>query len=62
MSDHTPAQRDPLVGVQDGGKFTIPKRRSAAACAVAHFVVNLGGEYCFMPGLRALRWVADLDT
>jgi hypothetical protein len=26
------------------------------------FVVNRGGEYCFMPGLRALRWLADLDT
>ena len=26
------------------------------------FVVNRGGEYCFMPGLPALRWLADLDT
>jgi hypothetical protein len=26
------------------------------------FVVNRGGEYCFMPGLRALRWLAALDT
>ena len=27
-----PAERDPLIGVQDGGEFTIPSRRSAAAC------------------------------
>jgi hypothetical protein len=26
------------------------------------FVVNRGGEYFFMPGLRALRWLAELDT
>ena len=24
------------------------------------FVVNRGGEYLFMPGLQALRWIADL--
>jgi hypothetical protein len=27
-----------------------------------NFVINRGGEYCFMPGLRALRWIADLET
>jgi len=21
-----------------------------------------GGEYCFIPGLRALRWLAALDS
>ena len=25
------------------------------------FVVTRGGEYCFAPGLRALRWLAELD-
>jgi len=25
------------------------------------FVSVRGGEYCFMPGLRALRWLARLD-
>jgi hypothetical protein len=25
-------------------------------------VVTRGGEYCFLPGLRALRRLADLDT
>ena len=26
------------------------------------FVVTRGGEYCFAPSLRALRWLAELDT
>jgi hypothetical protein len=29
---------------------------------VPPFVITRGGEYCFAPGLRALRWLADLDT
>jgi Dyp-type peroxidase family len=59
----TPAEKDPLVNSSDGREFTIPKqpihRRLKGLPA---FVVNRGGEYCFMPGLRALRWLADLDT
>ena len=58
-----PAERDPLIGVQDGGQFTIPKRPiRRRLTGLPDFVVNRGGEYCFMPGLRALRWLADLDT
>jgi Dyp-type peroxidase family len=58
-----PAERDPLVGVQDGGQFTIPNRPIRRRLhGLPDFVVNRGGEYCFMPGLRALRWLADLDT
>ena len=34
---------------------------SAGACeGLPRFVVTRGGEYCFMPGLRALRWLAEL--
>ena len=58
-----PAEKDALVNSSDGREFTIPKqpihRRLKGLPA---FVVNRGGEYCFMPGLRALRWLADLDT
>jgi hypothetical protein len=25
------------------------------------FVVTRGGEYCFVPGLRAMRWLAELE-
>jgi Dyp-type peroxidase family len=58
-----PAEKDPLVNNNDGREFTIPRqpihRRLKGLPA---FVVNRGGEYCFMPGLRALRWLADLNT
>jgi hypothetical protein len=27
---------------------------------VPPFVVTRGGEYCFAPGLRALRWLSEL--
>jgi Dyp-type peroxidase family len=59
-----PEEKDPLVGPNDGsGQFTVPqqpiRRRLQGLPA---FVVNRGGEYCFLPGLRALRWLADLDT
>jgi Dyp-type peroxidase family len=58
-----PAERDPLIGVQDGGEFTVPQRPIRRRLKeLPDFVVNRGGEYCFMPGLRALRWLADLDT
>ena len=26
------------------------------------FVVTRGGEYCFLPGIRALRWLGDLKA
>jgi Dyp-type peroxidase family len=60
----TPGEQDPLVGPHDGtGRFTVPQepiRRRLTE--LPRFVVNRGGEYCFQPGLRALRWITDLDT
>jgi Dyp-type peroxidase family len=57
-----PAEKDPLVGPNDGsGTFTIPQhpiRRRLQS--LPPFVVTRGGEYCFAPGLRALRWLAEL--
>ena len=59
-----PLEKDPLVGTNDGsGRFTIPEvpiRRRLQD--LPPFVVTRGGEYCFAPGLRALRWLAELDT
>jgi Dyp-type peroxidase family len=59
-----PAEKDPLVGPNDGsGTFTIPQhpiRRRLQT--LPPFVVTRGGEYCFAPGLRALRWLAELET
>ena len=59
-----PTEDDPLVGQNDGpGTFTIPwqpiRRRLQD---LPPFVITRGGEYCFAPGLRALRWLAELDT
>jgi deferrochelatase/peroxidase EfeB len=58
-----PAETDPLIGGLDDRQFTIPQRPIRRRVqGIPAFVVNRGGEYCFMPGLRALRWLADLDT
>ncbi|WP_371781953.1 Dyp-type peroxidase [Streptosporangium subroseum] len=54
--------RDPIVGSNDGpGDFTIPQRPLRRRLrALPRFVVTRGGEYCFMPGLNALRWLGEL--
>lgn len=59
-----PAEKDPIAGARDGtGDFTIPRwpvRRRLQG--LPRFVVTRGGEYGFMPGLRALEWLGALDT
>ena len=59
-----PAEKDPLVGPNDGsGTFTIPDRPIRRRLQdLPPFVVTRGGEYCFAPGLRAMRWLAELET
>jgi Dyp-type peroxidase family len=56
--------KDPIVGSVNGGdSFTVPKRPVRKRLqGLPRFVVTRGGEYCFMPGLRALRWLAELQT
>ena len=56
-----PQESDPLVGRPTGSSvFTIPKRPIRRRLQeVPPFVVTRGGEYCFAPGLRALRWLDD---
>jgi Dyp-type peroxidase family len=55
-------EQDPIIGNNDGdGVFTIPRtpvRRRLHG--LPSFVSVRGGEYCFMPGLGALRWIANL--
>ncbi len=59
-----PRERDPLTGQSsEPGTFTIaqrPVRRRLQG--VPPFVITRGGEYCFAPGLRALQWLAALET
>lgn len=58
------AGNDPVAGANDGtGYFDIPKKPIRKRVeGLPRFVVTRGGEYCFLPGLRALRWLADLRT
>jgi Dyp-type peroxidase family len=54
--------KDPLAGAVDGTQsFAIPDRPLPRRLqGLPRFVITRGGEYCFMPGLRALRWLAEL--
>ena len=56
--------KDPIVGtIQPDDGFTVPRRPVRKRLkGLPRFVVTRGGEYCFMPGLRALRWLAGLET
>lgn len=57
-------EQDPLIGNNDGnGDFTIPQRPVRRRLhGLPRFVAVRGGEYCFIPGLRALRWLAALGS
>ncbi|QSQ28090.1 peroxidase [Pyxidicoccus parkwayensis] len=56
--------KDPVTGPNAGtGSFSIPRRHIPKRLrGLSQFVVTRGGEYCFMPGLRALRWLAELES
>ncbi|GAA1258705.1 Dyp-type peroxidase [Sphaerisporangium rubeum] len=56
-------EQDPIVGSgPDLRDFTIPRRPVRRRLhGLPRFVVTRGGEYCFIPGLRALRWLGDLQ-
>ena len=58
-----PSEKDPMCGPNDGtGVFTIPKQPIRQRLhGLPQFVTNRGGEYFFMPGLRALRWLTDAE-
>ena len=60
---HQGTEQDPIIGNNNGdGIFTIPKRPVRRRLhGLPRFVVVRGGEYFFMPGLRALKWLAMLD-
>lgn len=56
--------KDPVVGSNgNGNNFTLPRKPVRKRLqGIPRFVVTRGGEYCFMPGLRALRWLSELNT
>ncbi|PJN38611.1 peroxidase [Streptomyces sp. CB02959] len=57
-------EKDPVIGDNDGtGTFTIPRRPVRRRLQqLPRFALTRGGEYLFMPGIRALNWLAELDT
>jgi deferrochelatase/peroxidase EfeB len=58
-------ERDPIIGAQDGTlEYKIPKRPIRRKIVVLPaFTTVRGGAYFFLPGLKALRWLAALgDT
>jgi Dyp-type peroxidase family len=54
-------ERDPIIGTQDGTlEFKIPKRPiRKKITGLPAFTTVRGGAYFFLPGLKALRWLAD---
>ncbi|MFD0596788.1 hypothetical protein ACFQZ4_34835 [Catellatospora coxensis] len=54
--------RDPIVGLGEGlSDYTIPRRPVRRRLAeVPRFVTTRGGEYAFIPGISALRWLGEL--
>jgi deferrochelatase/peroxidase EfeB len=55
-------ERDPIIGTQDGTlDFTIPRRPiRQKVTGLPAFTTLRGGAYFFLPGLKALRWLASL--
>ena len=56
--------KDPIAGANDGeGTFTVPQRPIRRTLqGLPRFVVTRGGEYAFVPGFRALDWLAALES
>jgi Dyp-type peroxidase family len=57
-------ERDPIIGTHDGTlEFKIPKRPIRKVIkGLPSFCTIRGGAYFFLPGIRALRYLAGLTT
>jgi Dyp-type peroxidase family len=57
-------ERDPIIGTQDGTlEFKIPKRPiRRKIVGLPAFTTVRGGAYFFLPGIKALRYLAALGT
>ncbi|MBD2565935.1 peroxidase [Nostoc linckia FACHB-391] len=57
-------ERDPIIGMQDGTlDFKIPKRPiRKTITGIPAFTTVRGGAYFFLPGLKALRYLASLSS
>lgn len=56
--------REPLPDGQPGDQFSIPQEGAPARClqGLPQFVQVRGGAYFFLPGIRALRFLAGAET
>jgi len=56
-------EKDLLTGNNKGtGMYTIPKHPIRRRLHdISRFTITRGGEYCFVPGLGALRWLAAIN-
>jgi Dyp-type peroxidase family len=56
--------KDSVAGANSGdGSYSFPRRPIPRRVqGLSRFVVTRGGEYCFVPGLRALRWLGELES
>jgi deferrochelatase/peroxidase EfeB len=56
--------KDPIIGSNDSDStYTVPRKPVRRRLqGLPRFVITRGGEYCFMPGLKALKWLAELET
>ena len=56
--------KDPVIGSNgEGGNFTVPRKPVRRRLqGIPNFVITRGGEYCFMPSISCLTWLAQLDT
>jgi Dyp-type peroxidase family len=56
--------KDPVAGANSGADaYSVPRRPLAMRLkGLSRFVVTRGGEYCFLPGLRALQWLGELES
>src|SRR3984957_1915598 len=54
-------ERDPIIGLQEeGASFTIPRDPVRHVVrSLEPFNVLRAGEYCFMPSLSSLKWIAN---
>ncbi len=58
------ATKDPVAGTSGpADTYSFPRRPLAMRLkGLSRFVVTRGGEYCFLPSLNALRWLAELES
>lgn len=63
-SDPLLGRREPLINGEktDCFKLTDPAGPARQICALPQFVTVRGGAYFFMPGMRALRYIASLPS